>query len=113
MIFYNCMTNIFSGTIRIKSSNLRDLPIKAQVCSYLMAFVPILCIPIYAIYKLFVTPARNFDEVKSQDTIKINEQCLLFFSVCNKPSNQKKLHSNTSILSLTMTIERLCGCITY
>jgi hypothetical protein len=67
MIFYISMNNFLFGTIEIKGINLRNLPTKVQVWSYLMVFVPILCIPAYAIYKLLVTPGRDFDEVKKNN----------------------------------------------
>lgn len=59
------MNSFLSGTIEIKGVNLRKLPIKVQIVSYLMVFVPMLCIPAYAIYKLIITPGRNFDEVRA------------------------------------------------
>ena len=58
------MDNFLFGTIPIKKTNLKDLPINVQIWSYLMVLLPILCIPVYAIYKLLITPGRNFDEVK-------------------------------------------------
>lgn len=57
------MDNFLFGTIEIKRMNLRDLPRNVQIWSYLMVFMPILCIPTYAIYKLIITPGRTFDEV--------------------------------------------------
>jgi len=63
MIFYISMNNFLMGEVDIKQSKIRDLPIKVQVWSYIMVFVPILCIPAYAIYKLISTPGKNFDEV--------------------------------------------------
>lgn len=57
------MDNFLFGTIEIKRINLRNLPINVQIWSYLMVFVPILCIPGYAIYKLIITPGKDFDEV--------------------------------------------------
>ncbi|CAF2973352.1 unnamed protein product [Rotaria sp. Silwood2] len=62
MIFYISMDNLLFGNIQIKRISLRDLPTTVQVWSYLMVFVPILCIPAYAIYKLIVTPGKSFDE---------------------------------------------------
>ncbi|CAF1561762.1 unnamed protein product [Rotaria sordida] len=56
------MNNLLVGNIQIKRINLRNLPTIVQVWSYLMVFVPILCIPGYAIYKLIVTPGKDFDE---------------------------------------------------
>ena len=58
------MDNFLFGTILIRKVNLRDLPINVQVWSYLMVFVPMLCIPGYAIYKLIITPGKTFDEVR-------------------------------------------------
>lgn len=63
MIFYFSMKSFIEGGILIKESRLRDLPLKVRIWSYIMVFVPILCIPTYAIYKLIITPGRNFDEV--------------------------------------------------
>jgi hypothetical protein len=63
MIFYISMDNFLFGTIEIKRMNLRDLPRNVQIWSYLMVFMPILCIPAYAIYKLIITPGKTFDEV--------------------------------------------------
>ncbi|CAF0804036.1 unnamed protein product [Rotaria sp. Silwood1] len=62
MIFCISMDNLLFGNIRIKRLSLRNLPTIVQVWSYLMVFVPILCIPAYAIYKLIVTPGKDFDE---------------------------------------------------
>lgn len=64
MIFYIAMDNFLFGTIWIKRTKLRDLPVQVQVCSYLMVFVPMLCIPAYAVYKLIITPGKTFDEVR-------------------------------------------------
>ncbi len=64
MIFYIAMENFLSGKIQIKKLNLEDLPINVQIWSYLMVFLPMLCIPGYAIYKLLITPGKTFDEVK-------------------------------------------------
>jgi hypothetical protein len=58
------MENFLSGKIQIKKLNLEDLPINVQIWSYLMVFLPMLCIPGYAIYKLLITPGKTFDEVK-------------------------------------------------
>jgi len=58
------MDNFLSGKIQIKKLNLEDLPINVQIWSYLMVFLPMLCIPGYAIYKLLITPGKTFDEVK-------------------------------------------------
>jgi len=58
------MKTFLLGNISIKRSNLRDLSMNVQVWSYLMVFLPILCIPGYAIYKLLITPGKTFDEVK-------------------------------------------------
>ncbi|CAF3746225.1 unnamed protein product [Rotaria socialis] len=62
MIFYISMSNLLAGNIEIKRVNLRNLPTNVQIWSYLIVFVPILCIPAYAVYKLIITPGRNFDE---------------------------------------------------
>jgi len=58
------MKTFLFGNILIKKRNLRDLSMNVQVWSYLMVFLPILCIPGYAIYKLLITPGKTFDEVK-------------------------------------------------
>ncbi len=70
------MDNFLLGNIEIKRTKFRNLPTKVQVWSYLMVFVPILCIPAYAIYKLFTTPGRDFDEVNKIFLIK---NSFLFF----------------------------------
>lgn len=59
------MKSFIQGDAIIKQTRLRDLPLKVQIWSYFMVFVPILCIPGYAIYKLIITPGRNFDEVEN------------------------------------------------
>jgi hypothetical protein len=64
MIFYIAMDNFLFGKILIKKTNLQDLPTNVRVWSYLMVFLPMLCIPGYAIYKLLITPGKTFDEVK-------------------------------------------------
>jgi hypothetical protein len=64
------MDNFLFGNIMIKQVNLRDLPIKVQIWSYLMVFVPMLCIPAYAVYKLIITPGKDFDEVNKLILIK-------------------------------------------
>ncbi|CAF4871975.1 unnamed protein product [Rotaria socialis] len=56
------MSNFLAGTIAIKTTDLKDLPFTIQVWSYLMVFLPMLCIPGYAIYKLIITPGKTFDE---------------------------------------------------
>ncbi len=66
------MDNFLFGNIEIKRINLRNLPTKVQVWSYLMVFVPILCIPGYALYKLVITPGRDFDEVNQINLMKMN-----------------------------------------
>ncbi len=58
------MNAFLLGDLEIKRVKLRDLPTKVQVWSYLMVFVPMLCIPAYGIYKLIITPGQNFDDVK-------------------------------------------------
>jgi len=60
------MDNFISGKIQIKKLNFEDLPINVQIWSYLMVFLPMLCIPGYAIYKLIITPGKTFDEVKKK-----------------------------------------------
>jgi len=77
------MDNFLFGNIEIKRINLRNLPIKVQIWSYIMVFVPILCIPGYAIYKLIITPGRDFDEVNKIFLIK-KKFCFVFFSVFNE-----------------------------
>ena len=67
------MENLLSGNIRIKEINFRNLPIRVQILSYLMVFVPILCIPGYAIYKLWVTPGQDLDEVNKEKFISCNK----------------------------------------
>jgi hypothetical protein len=51
------------GDVEVKQSKIKTLPTKVQVWSYLMVFVPILCIPTYAIYKIIITPGRDIEEV--------------------------------------------------
>jgi hypothetical protein len=63
MTFYISMDNFLFGPVDIKGTNLRNLPTNVQVWSYLIVFLPILCVPGYAIYKLLITPGKNFDEV--------------------------------------------------
>jgi hypothetical protein len=60
------MDNFLFGTVQIKKYTLRELPINVQIWSYLMVFLPMLCIPAYAIYKLLITPGKDFDEVKKK-----------------------------------------------
>ncbi|CAF0983218.1 unnamed protein product [Adineta steineri] len=62
MIFCISMNTFLSGNIEIKKINLNDLPTNVKIWSYLMVFVPMLCIPGYAIYKLIITPGKDFDE---------------------------------------------------
>ena len=57
------MKSFFDGGVIIKGKEFSTFPTNVQVWSYLMVFVPILCIPGYAIYKLIVTPGKDFDEV--------------------------------------------------
>ncbi|CAF4985259.1 unnamed protein product, partial [Rotaria sp. Silwood1] len=75
VIFYIAMNNFLSGTTLIKTTYLKDLPISIQIWSYLMVFLPMLCIPGYAIYKLFITPGKNFDE-RLERAIKPEEPLL-------------------------------------
>ena len=72
------MDNFLYGNIQIARITLRNLPTSVQIWSYLMVFVPILCIPVYAIYKLFVTPGRNFDEVKTKGMFETSELLFVF-----------------------------------
>ena len=74
MIFYISMDNFLFGTVEIKRMNLRNLPAKVQIWSYLMVFVPILCIPGYAIYKILITPGRDFDEVGASNAMANRER---------------------------------------
>jgi hypothetical protein len=80
------MDNFLFGNIEIKRVNLRNLPTKVQVWSYLMVFVPILCIPGYALYKLVITPGRDFDEVNQINLMKMN--VLDSFSLASSTSNE-------------------------
>ncbi|CAF2510673.1 unnamed protein product [Rotaria sp. Silwood2] len=75
VIFYIAMNNFLFGKTLIKTTNLKDLPIPIQIWSYLMVFLPMLCIPGYAIYKLFITPGKNFDE-RLQRAVKPEEPLL-------------------------------------
>jgi len=63
------MDNFLFGKIPIKKTFLKDLPTNVQIWSYFMVFLPMLCIPGYAIYKLFITPGKTFEEVKQKKTI--------------------------------------------
>ena len=87
------MGNFLFGTIKIKGTNLRSLPINVQVWSYLMVFLPILCIPGYAIYKLIITPGKNICEVSSS-RIRTGDIrfCSSVSSVYNEPVDLKKSH---------------------
>jgi len=78
------MDNFLFGNIEIKRINLRNLPVNVQIWSYLMVFVPILCIPGYAIYKLLITPGRDFDEVNEIFLIEKEILLYFFFSVFNE-----------------------------
>jgi hypothetical protein len=80
------MNTFLFGNIEIKRINLRDLPTKVQVWSYLMVFVPILCIPGYALYKLVITPGRDFDEVNQINLMKMN--VFDSFSLASSTSNE-------------------------
>jgi hypothetical protein len=80
------MDNFLFGNIEIKRVNLRNLPTKVQVWSYLMVFVPILCIPGYALYKLVITPGRDFDEVNQINLMKMN--VFDSFSLASSTSNE-------------------------
>ncbi|CAF1439591.1 unnamed protein product [Adineta steineri] len=61
-IFCAAMNNFLFGQILIKKVDLSDLPLNVRIWSNLMVFLPMLCIPGYAIYKLIVTPGKTFDE---------------------------------------------------
>jgi hypothetical protein len=67
LIFYIAMDNFLFGTVQVKKYTLRELPTNVQIWSYLMVFLPMLCIPAYAIYKLIITPGKDFDEVNRFD----------------------------------------------
>lgn len=69
------MSNFLAGTVPIKTTELKDLPMSIQIWSYLMVFLPMLCIPGYAIYKLIITPGKNFDEVKDFYLNKLIKIC--------------------------------------
>ena len=71
MIFYISMDNFLFGNIEIKRISFRNLPTNVQVWSYLMVFVPMLCIPVYAVYKLIITPGKDFDEVYISHSVSI------------------------------------------
>ncbi|CAF1232496.1 unnamed protein product, partial [Didymodactylos carnosus] len=85
MIFYISMDNYLSGDITIKKVALKNLPLRVRVFSNLMVFVPILCIPAYAIYKLIITPGRNFDERLSR-AVRPEEPLLKIVSSRAAPS---------------------------
>lgn len=57
------MDNFLLGNISIKGITFKKLPRNVQIWSYLMVFVPMLCIPAYAVYKSIITPGKDFDEV--------------------------------------------------
>lgn len=59
------MKTFLSGENIIKGMKLSKLPMRVQVWSFLMVFTPILCIPAYAAYKIWITPGKDFDEVKN------------------------------------------------
>lgn len=63
IIFYISMKTFLEGGVVIKGKEFSAFPTNVQIWSYLMVFVPMLCIPGYAIYKLLVTPGKDFDEV--------------------------------------------------
>ena len=83
------MKSFIQGDVTIKQVQLKNLPLKVQIYSYCMVFVPILCIPGYAIYKLIITPGRDFDEVKSKRNIVDHQSVVCVFfclsSVFNVP----------------------------
>jgi len=58
------MENFLTGKTRVKRYEFDDLPLSVKIISYLMVFLPILCIPGYAIYKIIITPGHTFDEVR-------------------------------------------------
>lgn len=72
------MKSFIQGDAVIKQTKLRHLPLKVQIWSYFMVFVPILCIPGYAIYKLIITPGRTFEEVENRERDHLDENsCFL------------------------------------
>jgi hypothetical protein len=87
MIFYISMDNFLFGNVAIKQMNLRDLPLKVQIWSYLMVFVPMLCIPAYAIYKLIITPGKDFDEVNKLISITNN---MFFFVIASSTIDETR-----------------------
>jgi len=80
------MNTFLFGDILIKGKNLRELPLHVRIWPFLMVFVPILCIPAYAVYKLIITPGRDFDEVdeKRKKKGKFFSMNSLVFSVFNE-----------------------------
>ncbi|UJR09278.1 hypothetical protein I4U23_013523 [Adineta vaga] len=95
IIFYIAMDNFLFGTILIKKTNLRDLPVHVQIWSYLMVFVPMLCIPAYAIYKLIVTPGKTFDE-RLQRAVKPEEP--LFDLIRSRSTGEQQQQEKTDAL---------------
>ena len=84
------MDNFLFGTILIKRTSLRDLPVNVQIWSYLMVFAPMLCIPAYAIYKLYITPGKTFDEVRAMPCYWTDETSyFMCFSVFNEQLSQR------------------------
>ena len=72
------MKTFLLGTIEIKGVQLQNLPTHVQIWSYIIVFAPILCIPAYAIFKIMISPGRDFDEVNFQE--KINDILSFEFS---------------------------------
>ncbi|CAF1327089.1 unnamed protein product [Adineta ricciae] len=97
MIFYIAMDNFLFGTILIKRTNLRDLPTNVQIWSYLMVFAPMLCIPAYAIYKLYITPGKTFDE-RLQRAVKPEEPLLDLIRSRSAAEQQQQQQEKTDTL---------------
>lgn len=73
------MKDFLFGNLEIKRIKLRDLPVHVQVWSYLIVFVPILCIPGYAIYKLMISPGNDISEVRRKEKRSNGENRFVVF----------------------------------
>ncbi|UJR36888.1 hypothetical protein I4U23_029601 [Adineta vaga] len=89
MIFYISMDNFLLGNIEIKRIRFKNLPTKVQIWSYLMVYVPMLCIPAYALYKLIITPGKDFDE-RLQRSIQPEERVRDYITSSSPSSQQQK-----------------------
>ncbi|CAF1589836.1 unnamed protein product [Adineta ricciae] len=94
MIFYISMDNFLFGNMEIKRISFRNLPTNVQVWSYLMVFVPMLCIPAYAVYKLIITPGKDFDErlqraIQPEEPLREHVSCLPLSGQEQQPTQQE------------------------